>query len=43
MDSVFVVKDITVIYRKTETILILISLQRYFSYPVESILNLGLP
>ena len=30
MQSVLVVKDIIVIYRKNETILILISLKRYF-------------
>ena len=42
IDAVLVVKDIIVIYRKNETILILISLKRYFSHP-ESILNLSLP
>ena len=31
---VFVVKDIIVIYRKNVTILILISLKRYFFHPV---------
>ena len=30
---VLVVKDIIVIFRKNETILILISLKRYFSHP----------
>ena len=34
------VKDIIVIYRKSDTILILISLERYFSHPEHSILNL---
>ena len=37
---VFVVKDIIVIFRKIKTILILISLKRYSSYPEKSILNL---
>ena len=36
---VFVDKDITVIFRKIKTILILISLKRYFSHPEKSILN----
>ena len=36
------VKDIIVIYRKSETILILISLKRYFSHLETSILNLSL-
>ena len=43
MDVVFVVKDIIVIFRKIETILILIGLKRYFSHPEKSILNLSLP
>ena len=33
---VLVVKDIIVIFRKNETILILISLKRYFSHPEKS-------
>ena len=40
---VFVVKDITVIFRKIKTILILVSFKRYFSHPEKSILNLRLP
>ena len=32
-DAVRVVKDIIVIYRKNETILIFISLKRYFLHP----------
>ena len=36
-------QDIIVIYRKNETILILISLKRYLSYPEKSTLNLSLP
>ena len=36
---VLVVKDIIVIFRKNETILILISLKRYFLYPEKSILK----
>ena len=36
-----VVKDIIVIFRKNETILILINLKRYFSHPEKSILNLS--
>ena len=36
------VKDITVIFRKNETILILISLKRYFSHPEKSILKYSL-
>ena len=40
--SVLVVNDIIVIYRKNETILILISLKRYFPHPEKSILNLTL-
>ena len=40
---VFVFKDIIVIFRKIKTILILISLKRYFSHPEKSILNLSLP
>ena len=45
IDAVLVVKDldINVIYRNNETILILISLKRYFSHPEKSILNLSLP
>ena len=39
IDAVLVVKDIIVNYRKNETILILISLKRYFSHPEKSILN----
>ena len=39
---VFVVKDIIVIFRKIETILISISFKRYFSDPEKSILNLKL-
>ena len=42
MDAVLVVNDIIVIYRKNETILILISLKRYLSHPENSILNLSL-
>ena len=37
------IKDINVIFRKTETILILINLKRYFSHPKKSILNFSLP
>ena len=33
IDAVPVVKDIIVIYRKIETILIFVSLKRYFSHP----------
>ena len=40
---VFVVKDTILIYRKNETILILISLKRYFLHPEKSILSLSLP
>ena len=40
---VLVVKDIIVIFSKNETILILISLKRYFLDPEKSILNLSLP
>ena len=40
---VLVFKDIIVIYRKNETILNLFSLERYFSIPEKSILNLCLP
>ena len=36
------VKDIIVIYRKNETILILISLKRYFSHPKKSIFKSSL-
>ena len=36
------VKDIIVVYRKNETILILISLKRYFSHLEKTILNLSL-
>ena len=43
INVVLVVKDIFVIFRKNETILILISLKRYFSHPEKSILNLSLP
>ena len=43
MDAVLVVKDIIVIYRNNETILILISLKRYFPHSEKSILNLSLP
>ena len=43
IDAVLVVKDIIVIYRKNETISILISLKRYFSHPEKSILNSSLP
>ena len=39
IDAVLVVKDIIVIYRKNETILVLISLKRYFSHPEKSILK----
>ena len=39
---VFVVKVISVIFRKNKTILILISFKRYFSQPEKSILNLSL-
>ena len=39
----FVVKDIIVIFRIIKTILIFISLKRYFSHPEKSILNLRLP
>ena len=38
-----VIIDIIMIYRKNETIFILISLKRYFSHPEKSILNLSLP
>ena len=37
--AVLVVKDIIVIHRKNGTILILISLKRYFSHPEKSVLN----
>ena len=37
-----VVKGIIVIYRKNETILILVSLKRYFSHPDQSILKSSL-
>ena len=40
---VFVVKDIIVIFRKIKTIFILISLERYFSHPEKSILDVSLP
>ena len=43
IDVVLVVKDSIVIFRKNETILILISFKRYFSHPEKSILNLSLP
>ena len=43
MDAVLAVKDIIVIYRTHETILIFISLKRYLLHPEKSILNLGLP
>ena len=43
LDAALVVKDIIVIFRKNETILILISLKCYFSHPEKSILNLSLP
>ena len=36
---IFVVKDITMIFRKIKTILILISFKRYFSQPEKSILK----
>ena len=36
---VFVVKDISVIFRKSKTILILISFKSYFSHPEKSILK----
>ena len=35
--------DIMVFYRKGETILILISSKRYFSYPKKSMRNFSLP
>ena len=37
------VKDSIVIYRKNETILILMRLKCYFPHPEKSILNLSLP
>ena len=40
IDAVLVVKDIIAIYKKNETILILISLKRYFSHHEKPILNL---
>ena len=40
IDAVLVVKHIIAIYRKNETILILISLKHYFLHPEKSILNL---
>ena len=43
IDVVLVVKNINVIFRKNETILILISLKSYFSHPEKSMLNLSLP
>ena len=43
IDTVHVVKDSIVIYRKNENILMLISLKRYFSHPEKSILKLSLP
>ena len=43
IDAVLVFKDIIVIYRNNETILVLISLKRYFPHPEKSILNLSLP
>ena len=43
IDAVLEVKDIIVIFRKKETILILISLKRYFLHPEQAILNLSLP
>ena len=43
IDVVLVVTDIIVIFRKNDTILILISLKRYFSHPEKSILNLRFP
>ena len=39
----FVEKDIIVIFRPIKTVVILISLKRYFSDPEKSILNLSLP
>ena len=43
LSNVFVVKDIFVIFRKIKSILILMSVKRYFSHPENSILNLSLP
>ena len=40
---VLVVKDIIVIFKKNEIILVLISFKRYFSHPEKSIFNLSLP
>ena len=39
IDTVLAVKDINVIFRKNETILILISAKRYFSHPEKSTLK----
>ena len=43
LPALLVVKDITEIYGKNETILILISLKRYFLHLEKSIRNLSLP
>ena len=43
IDAILVVKEIIVISGKNETILILISLKRYFLHPEKSIINLSLP
>ena len=43
IDAVLVVKDIIVIFRRNELILILIISKHYFSHPEKLILNLSLP
>ena len=43
IDVVFVVKNITVVFRKNETILIVISLKLYYSHPEKAIPNLSIP